>query len=166
MDGDWNSYASSLREQYLEYGFLDGLCRVMWAKKVPMDVLRSDTDRSGYDLLLDANGIQRHVQLKSSFIGSKTARQKVSTLLADQSSGCVVWIRFDPETLEQREFLWFGGKPGGPLPDLGEKVAKHTKGNRHGEKALRAAVRLVNKGDFEALDGFEALAEILFGDLT
>ena len=66
--------ASSLREQYLEYGFLGELCREMWKRGIEMDILRSHTDRSGYDILLEANGVERHVQMKSSFVGAKTAR--------------------------------------------------------------------------------------------
>ncbi|MEM9591230.1 MAG: hypothetical protein AAF967_07820 [Pseudomonadota bacterium] len=158
-----HSAASSLREQYLEYGFLAGVCRVMWRRGELMDVLRSHTDQSGYDLLLEARGIQRHVQLKSSFLGAKTSRQKINTRLAARPSGCIVWIRFDPTTLAEESFLWFGGVPGAPLPDLGARVAKHTKGNAEGIKTERADIRVVNKGTFETVNGFEALAVRLFG---
>ena len=158
--------ASSLREQYLEYGFLNGLCREMWQRGELMDVLRSHTDQSGYDLLLEAHGIQRHVQLKSSFLGAKTARQKVNTRLAERPSGCIVWIRFDPETLEQTEFLWFGGDPGAPLPEMGDRVVRHTKGNAQGVKADRSGIRVLNKGQFDRVVGFDALADRLFGRPT
>ena len=81
-----------------------------------MDILRSHTDRSGYDILLEAEGVERHVQLKSSFVGAKTATQKINVRLAEKPSGCVVWVRFQRETFELAEFLWFGGLPGEPLP--------------------------------------------------
>jgi len=84
-----HSNDSSLREQYLEYVFLADLCREMWKRGEPVDVLHSHTDRSGYDLLLEANGIQRHVQLKSSFEGAKTSRQNINIRLAERPSGCV-----------------------------------------------------------------------------
>ena len=118
MNDLMHSHASSMREQYLEYGFLAGLSKVMWRRGELMDVLRSHTDQSGYDLLLEVRGIERHVQLKSSYIGAKTSRQNVNMRLADRPSGCIIWIRFDPETLEQVQFLWLGSAPGKPLPDF------------------------------------------------
>ena len=102
-----DSGASSLREQYLEYGFLGQLCQEMYRRDVGMDILRSHTDRSGYDILLEANGVERHVQLKSSFVGAKTAIQKINMRLADKPSGCVVWVRFQRDTfeLDTRKYL-------------------------------------------------------------
>ena len=154
--------ASSLREQYLEYGFLGELCREMWKRGIEMDILRSHTDRSGYDILLEANGVERHVQMKSSFVGAKTARQKINVRLADKPSGCVIWVRFDPGTLKLTEFLWFGASPGEPLPELGDKIGKHEKGDQHGYKAHRSSIRVVNKGRFEVVPDVEGIADRLF----
>ncbi len=165
MNASIHSHASSLREQYLEYGFLDGLCKVMWKRGELMDVLRSHTDQSGYDLLLEARGFQRHVQLKSSYEDAKTARQNINVRLADRPSGCVVWIRFNPDTLAQTNFLWLGAEPGQPLPSLPERTGKHSKGNAQGIKAERPSIRIVNKGAFDSIPGFEALAERLFGEV-
>ena len=159
--------ASSLPSQYLDYVFLFALCREMWKRGIEMDILRSHTDRSGYDILLEANGIERHVQMKSSFIGAKTARQKINVRLADKPSGCVIWVRFDPESLKLTEFLWFGAQPGEPLPELGDKIGKHEKGDQHGHKAQRAAIRVINKGRFERIPDVRGLADRLFEpDLT
>ncbi|MCK0142245.1 hypothetical protein [Aliiroseovarius sp. F20344] len=163
MKDTMHNDASSLREQYLEYGFLGELCREMWMRGIEMDILRSHTDRSGYDILLEANGVERHVQMKSSFIGAKTARQKINVRLADKPSGCVIWVRFDPGSLKLTEFLWFGAPPGEPLPDLGNKIGKHEKGDQHGYKAQRAAIRVINKGRFVHIPSLEKLADRLFG---
>ena len=84
MLDDIHNAASSLREQYLEYALLGALCQEMWRRGLEMDILRSHTDRSGYDILLEADGIQRHVQLKSSFVGAKTSRQKINVKLANR----------------------------------------------------------------------------------
>ena len=157
-----DSGASSLREQYLEYGFLGQLCQEMYRRDVGMDILRSHTDRSGYDILLEANGVERHVQLKSSFVGAKTAIQKINMRLADKPSGCVVWVRFQRDTFELAEFLWFGGLPGEPLPPLGNRVAKHTKGDQFGNKAERSGIRVLNKGQFTTIPSIPALVDRLF----
>lgn len=155
--------ASSLREQYIEYGFLGELCREMWKRGKQMDILRSHTDRNGYDILLEVDGVERHVQLKASFVGATTARQKVNVKLAEKPSGCVIWVRFDQSTLELVDFLWFGSAAGQPIKDLGDKVARHSKGNKDGHKAERKALRILNKGQFEKVSGIECLADRLFG---
>jgi len=155
--------ASSLREQYLEYGFLGELCREMWKRGIAMDILRSHTDRSGYDLLLEANGFERHVQMKSSFDGAKTARQKINIRLSDKPSGCIIWVRFDQETFKLTEFLWFGALPGHPLPDLGDRIGKHSKGDQHGHKAERPDIRTLNKGRFDLVASMPELSDLLFG---
>ncbi len=163
MFDDIHNAASSLREQYLEYALMGVLCQEMWKRGVEMDILRSHTDRSGYDILLEANGIQRHVQLKSSFVGAKTSRQKINVKLAEKPSGCVIWVWFDPATLELVHYLWFGAEPGHPVPDLGSRIGKHSKGNAEGYKAERSDIRILNKGQFDAVGSAELLAGRLFG---
>jgi hypothetical protein len=162
MPDSLHNDASSLREQYLEYGFLGELCREMWRRGIEMDILRSHTDRSGYDIVLEAKGIERHVQLKSSFVGAKTARQKVNIKLADRPSGCVIWVQFDPATFELANFLWFGGDPGDALPGLGEKIGKHSKADKDGHKAERNSIRVLNKGQFKTIPTIARLADHLF----
>ena len=158
-----HSAASSLREQYIEYGFISVLCQEMWKREMEMDILRSHTDRSGYDILLEANGIQRHIQLKSSFVGAKTSTQKINIKLAEKPSGCVVWVRFEPATLEQTEYLWFGSKPGEALPEHGDKLGRHSKGNAEGIKAERPSTRILNKGQFESVGTALDILLKLFG---
>lgn len=158
-----HSTDSSLREQYLEYGFLAALCREMWMRGQPVDVLHTRTDRNGYDLVLEANGILRHIQLKSSFAAAKTSRQTVNTRLASKPGGCVVWIRFDPATLDPVDYLWFGGAPGENLPPLGDKVAKQSRANADGLKAERLGLRVLGIIAFDRVESAKALATLLFG---
>jgi len=127
-----------------------------------MDILRSHTDRSGYDLLLEVDGVERHVQLKSSFDGAKTARQKINVRLAEKPSGCVIWVFFDRKTSKLTDFRWFGSGPGKPLPELGDRIGKHTKGDKDGYKAQRPAIRVVNNGSFERVPSMSGLFDRLF----
>lgn len=60
-------------------------------------------------------------------------------------------------------FLWFGGEPGAPLPPLGDRVGKQTRGNSTGAKAERPNIREVGKGRFAALATIDDVAEALFG---
>lgn len=107
-------------------------------------------------LVLEANAIVRHVQLNASFRGSKVNHAKINTLLANKPSGCVVFIWFDPATLELGPFAFFGRAPGQPLPDVaGMKICRHTKGNAQGVKAERPNMRKVPLSKFERLKTVE-----------
>ena len=155
---------SSLREGLLEHLFVGEVMRTLWLRGVrDFEALRPTTDAAGYDVVLAANGIIRHIQLKASGIGARTSQQKINVALSRQPAGCIVWMRFAPETMTLGPFLWFGDHTGGGLPDLGEKIARHTKGNASGEKAYRTSMRVLNKGQFTALAGIEAVVDRLFG---
>ena len=123
-------------------------------------VLKSEVQFS----IIEAKETARHVQLKASFRGSRTASQKLHLQLGKKESGCVVWIQFDPESLDLGPFLWFGGGPGQKLPSLSKfKVAKHTKGDATGKKAERPMIRVVPKSKFEKLSEIEEVLARLFG---
>src|SRR6202140_4036957 len=129
-----HSFDSSLREQALGHLFLGQLLTFMWRSGVrDIEVLKSEVDRGGYDVVLESNGVIRHVQLKSSFRGSKVREVDVSTKLLRKPGGCILWLEFDPESLAIERYYWFGGKPGTGLPDLGFRVSRHSKGNSEGE---------------------------------
>ena len=117
-----------------------------------------------WNSIIETNGIVRHVQLKASYIGSKTSRQKIHVKLADKPSGCVVWIYFDENTLELGPFYFFGGSPGNPLPPIQEeRVARHTKGDQDGYKAEHPNIRELNKGQFTKYESILDIYTVLFG---
>ena len=165
VTGDPDLYRhSSLREGLLEHVLVGDIMRALWRRGPrDFDVLRPVTDAAGYDVVLSANGVVRQVQLKSSALGASTSRQKINTALARQTSGCVIWMRFDPATMDLGPFSWFGAAPGMPLPDLGERVGRHTRGNAQGEKALRQGIRVLVKSDFEHGLSLDRIVERLFG---
>jgi len=161
---DRHSEDSSLREQALGHLFLGELLAAMWRSgRRDIEVLKSEVDRGGYDVVLEANGIVRHVQLKSSFLGSKVRDVSVSTKLLTKPGGCVIWIEFNQDTLTIEGYLWFGGKPGSGLPDLGSKVTRHSKVNSAGLKLQRPMHRMLAKTRFVRLEGINPLAEQMFG---
>jgi hypothetical protein len=128
IEASAHSSDSNLREQALGHLFLGKLLTFMWQSGArDIEVLKSEVDRGGYDVVLEANGIIRHVQLKSSFRGSKVREVDVSTKLLRKPGGCVLWLEFDCESLAIERFYWFGGKAGTALPDLGLRVSRHSK---------------------------------------
>ncbi|HXV60169.1 MAG TPA: hypothetical protein VEK15_05710 [Vicinamibacteria bacterium] len=126
--------------------------------------MKPQVDDAGYDLVVEANGVIRHIQLKSSFRAAKTASQKVHLRLGEKPSGCVIWVVFEPSTLDLGPFLWFGSSPGKPLPDLTSfNVARHTKGDATRHKAERLMIRVIPKARFKSLATIDELLAVLFG---
>lgn len=165
MDNSKHSLHSAFREKLIEHLFIGELLKLSWQRgDCSIETSRPEVDRAGYDLIAECNGHVRHIQLKGSFRGARTAIQKVSLSLAKKPSGCVVWVYFDPESLELGPFLFFGGEPGEKLPDIESlRTARHAKGNAQGVKAERLNHRVVNKGRFTRIDSIEDLWHRLFG---
>jgi hypothetical protein len=158
------SIFSSKLEKILEARLCAELATDLWLRGIAdFEVLRSEVDDAGYDLVLEANGCLRHIQLKASRAGAATAEVSVSTRLARKPSGCVVWMLYDPQTLRIERFRWLGGAPGAPLPPLGDKVTRHTKGDRLGYKAERPGHRTVPKARFDTVHSPADLLDRLFG---
>jgi hypothetical protein len=131
-----------------------------------VEVLRSEFDAGGYDIVMSYRKIVRHIQFKTVMVDGKAANTKVSLKLMEKPSGCVIWIVVTPD-LDLKSYLWFGGPPGGPPPDIRDmRVAKHTKGNAEGTKLERPNHRLVPRGLFEKLDTLDVVPHRLFGPLT
>ena len=163
LEASAHSSDSSLREQALGHVFLGQLLTFMWRTDArDIEVLKSEVDRGGYDVVLESKGVIRHVQLKSSFRGSKVREVNVSTKLLRKPGGCILWLEFDRESLEIERYYWFGSKAGNALPDLGERISRHSKGNSEGEKNERPIHRVLTRGRFEALASIGEVVERMF----
>ena len=160
-----NTEHSSYREKLIEHLFVGELLKISWQHDdCELEVSYPDVDNAGYDVIKERRRIIRHIQLKASYVGGKTASQKVHIRLADKPSGCVVWLYFDEDSLELGPFLFFGGAPGKPLLSLsGAKIARHTKGDQDRFKAERPNIRVLNKGRFTRYETIQAVYEALFG---
>lgn len=154
---------SSLREKMMEHCLLSEIMKVLWRQGCyDFEVLHATTDASGYDVVFEARGMMRHIQLKSSYDGAKTAQVNINTALAGKPNGCVVWFFFDAEILEFTRFLWFGAEYGQGMPSLGSRIAKHTKADASGVKKPREGLRVLTKGKFETILSVEELVFRLF----
>jgi len=156
------THGSGLVEQVLEYQFLAALTPELLRRGMRFEVLRGDFDLDGHDLVIEAGGIMRHIQLKGMAVGGRTARVPVNTRLGAKPSGCVVWMGYDPQSLAVTGWRWFGGLPGQPLPDMGDRIARHTRANSAGIKAARPHIRVLPAKRFTPLPDIVALADHLF----
>src|SRR4051812_11990180 len=137
--GPVHSTHSSAREKVLEHIFLGDLLRALWCMGVhEVQVLRPEVDRNGYEFVVGCNGIRRSIQLKTIRRGGKAQAVTVNRRLEMEPSGCVIWIVFDEKTLQLGPFLWLGKPAGEKLQDLGEKVARKSRGKKEGVKPERA----------------------------
>ena len=151
-----DSAHSNLRASILEHLFVGELLRFLWARgERSMQILRSEVDASGHDLVIICNGVTRFIQLKSSRSDAKTSETTVHVGIAQQRDGCVIWLSFDRQMC--LEYLWYGEAPGAAL-SLGDKYGRHTRGS----KAERPQTRVLKRSDFTRLTDVAELAQRLF----
>src|SRR5690606_26678810 len=101
-----HTHSSSYRERLIEHLFLGELLKVSWLlDSCSLEVSKPEVDNSGYDAIAEARGHVRHIQMKASVEGSKTATHNVHLKLASKPSGCVVWIYFNPDTMQLGPYL-------------------------------------------------------------
>lgn len=164
-------FHSTYREKLIEHIFISELLQEAWiGRQMMIDVLRSEIDASGYDLVLECEGVVRHVQLKSSRWNSKTDWHDINAKLAKKPAGCVVWILVREDEVTRRidlSYRYFGAGPDEPLPLSEElhKPARHVKANAQGVKTIRPGIRTVTKRFFKPVEGgISELLTLLFGE--
>lgn len=162
---DLHTVRSSYRQMLLEHLIAGEVMKHLRLEEtLHLEILKPQVDDSGYDIVLEAGGIVRHVQLKASFEGAKVRSFYINLALAAKPSGCVVLVKFDPGTLDLGPFGFVGGMPGEPLPDLsGFKTTKHTKADSTGTKKERPNLRSLPLSRFEMVDSIPELTIKLFG---
>ncbi|MHB1700349.1 MAG: hypothetical protein ACYCSN_09485 [Acidobacteriaceae bacterium] len=161
---------SSLRERIVEHLFVGEALRWLWVHRkadlADVEVLRSEFDAGGYDLVMTYKKIVRHIQFKTTKVETQKADISASLKLMDKPSGCIIWIFITPE-LELYEYRWFGNPPGQMFPDIKAlKPAKHTKGNAQGNKAERPQHRIIPKAKFSKRCTLDDIMNHLFGQLS
>ena len=155
METEAHFQNSTLRERIVEHVFVGEALRTLWRRGVvDVEVLRSEFDAYGYDLVMGRGPIVRHIQFKTG-TSPRPGDVSVSTALASKPSGCVLWIRISPE-LDMGPYFWFGGAPGVPLPLLDTYVSpRRPTHNAAGERPVRKNHRLIPGRDFRRLDDLE-----------
>lgn len=166
MDDIWTkalSTYSTTRERILEHRFIADVTAELWKRgHFDFAVSHSEVDNSGYDLIIEVGEVIRHIQLKA--IQHEGSRREfgLQMRLKDKPSACAVLIEHDPRTLTISGWRFFGGLPGCPIPDLGDKKVRHTKGNSSGFKAERPTLRNVSLASFDTIGSVTELVDRLF----
>ncbi|MBJ7437601.1 MAG: hypothetical protein JHD35_01065 [Sphingopyxis sp.] len=161
----WAPEHSVLREKVIEHIFLAELSRhLLLDLGQPFEVLRPEYDAFGYDVVVQVGAAMRHIQLKATTASGARAHVDVQLALAQKPGGCVVWMFVDPTTLALGPFLWFGGAVGQPLPPLGDRAVRHTRGDADGVKKVRSGLRRLPRGEFVRFETIGDLAMAMFSD--
>jgi len=156
---DLFTHQSHAVEKALEYRFLADLTTALLIRGMPYEVLRPEIDARGHDLVIEAGGILRHIQLKGLGDGGKRTDFTLHQGLALRPSACVIVTVYDRTTLQPTGYRWLGGPPGLPIRSLGDRPAHHTRGPRL-ERPDHLVVRL---SQFERVQTMDDLIDRLFG---
>ena len=156
---------SQLRESITTHAFLAAIGTEIWRRgHFDAEILRSEFDAGGHDLVITVNGVTRHIQLKATNLSGKRTSWDASRRLADQPSGCVVVLHVDDQSLQVHQYGLFAGPPGCPLPDpTGARGSKSAKGGTMGQRAARSDRWEVPKGRFDLHEQVAELYDALFG---
>ena len=165
ITNDPHTSHSQLRESITTHAFLAAIGTEIWRRgHFDAEILRAEFDAGGHDLVITANGVTRHIQLKAIKLSAKSNSWGTSQRLADQRSGCVVVLHIDDQNLRIRQFGLFAGPPGQALPDItGYRPTKHTKADSMGRKGVRKGRWEVPKSKFHHYDQLSGLYDALFG---
>lgn len=155
---------STLRERIVEHVFIGDVLRTLWRRGVTdVEILRPEFDAHGYDVVMSRGTVVRHVQLKTQAAG----KVSVGRALSEKPSGCVVWIGLNKDTLELGPFLWFGGLPGAPLPDIsGYPNPRRSTHNAEGVRPLRKNHHVLPPAAFAKLKTLDEVVVRLFGNIA
>lgn len=144
-------------EKLMEHLFLSEVLQECWfGRRQVVEVLRAEVDAAGYDLVLEAGGVIRHVQLKASRKDGKTSRQTINRKLAAREGGCVVWINYDVDETTGRanlRYRWW---------DSAVKALPDVVGRNPRTRKERPETAVLKKSDFELIDDTSGLIDRLF----
>jgi hypothetical protein len=164
MDAESHYLQSTLRERIVEHVFIGDALRSLWRLGVTnVEVLRSEFDAHGYDLVAERGSVVRHIQFKTGT--SKPRHVSVALALGEKPSGCVVFIQITP-MLDMGPFYWFGGAPGARLPSIAKfPMPTRTTPNKAGEYPSRQNHRNVPYSELEKLVTLHNVLVKLFGPM-
>lgn len=157
---DFKDYEVSVfREKMLLHFFLTDIYQHFWLERNDsLEILHSEIDNFGYDIVVSANGKTRHIQLKSLHSGSATSHFKINERLATKEGGCVIIQEYSE--LNSSIVVVYHFFEATKLE--GYKIAKHTKANAEGKKNDRKGIKEVPKKQFKRYGSIGELIKEIF----
>jgi hypothetical protein len=118
-------------ENLLEHRFLFDLARHFALRSPPrlLNVMRSEIDAFGVDLVLSMNGVTCQIQMKTRSGKPPPNPYDISESLWRTPNTFVLWMLYDPKALEPKSYYLLGA-PFPPMEDF-------RPGKRHGFRKVR-----------------------------
>ena len=162
MDMNAHSHHSTLRERIVEHIFVGEALRELWCRGVfDVEVMRSEFDAYGYDLVMARGKIVRHIQFKTG-TSRRPGDISVALALAGKPSGCVIWIRVTNQ-LDMGPFFWFGAAAGEPVPPIKDyAIPLRATHNKDGERPERQNHRTIPSVEFREIAKIDEVLNQLF----
>lgn len=115
-------------ENLLEHRFIFEMARCLVLKDPPrlLNISRSEVDAFGVDVVLSVAGQARHIQMKTRSGAAPANPYAISEILWETPNACVIWMRYDPASLEPTNYHLFGL----PLPSVKDFRPADRKGFR------------------------------------
>jgi hypothetical protein len=157
---------STYLEKILRHIFLGSVLQYMWSNDLSiLEIYFGEVDNSGFDVILSTDKVSRYIQLKATNIHASRREVDIHVRLAKKVGGCIVWLFYDPFTLEIEKYLFFGGDVGQPLHSLSKfKNGHHTRKNADGARPIRKNIKLIPKKSFEHIPDIASLVKKLFDE--
>ncbi|MGO4304476.1 hypothetical protein [Cupriavidus sp. RAF12] len=123
-----HSIHSVLRERIVEHLFVGQALQRLWQVGITdAEVLRSEFDAGGYDLVMSYRNLVRHIQLKVPVVDATTSKITANLKLQKRPCGCVLWILVRP-CLTIDSYRWFGARLGSRFRPLTKRRSPNTRG--------------------------------------
>jgi len=104
-------------EMMMEHHLLAELLQeCFFGRRSTLAILRAEIDSEGYDLVLEAGGAIRHVQLKSS-LKAGTKFKHVNRRLKERSDGCIIWMVYSVSEQTWKASVVYRWVEAADLPD-------------------------------------------------
>ncbi|WP_150289981.1 hypothetical protein [Sphingobium estronivorans] len=102
----------------------------------------------------------RHIQFKTQIAGGRAGEVSAQVKLETKPSACIIWTTYDPVTLRPAAWRFFGNRPGQRIEPLGDRIARHSRGDR----GFRPDHRVIAAKRFDRVSDIEELVDRLFGN--
>jgi hypothetical protein len=157
---------SSYVENVLRHSLVAALAGEQWVRDpmTGLQILNSEVDDSGFDIVLALGGRARYIQLKQTHAEKSPPSVSVRLSFAGMQGSCVVLVAHNLRDLSLAHLRFFGSDPGSPMPDIANGKTSIAPGRRNaaGQRKRREGYRNIRLSRFSAALDPAALLDRLF----
>lgn len=157
---------SSYVENVLTHSMISALAGDLWRRdpEIRMDILRTEVDESGFDLVLTMSGLARYIQIKQVNSEGRNKNFSVRADFALMPGSCVVVIVHRDSDLHIEGYRFFGAAPNKAMPSVDAFNSSILPGRRDkdGNRRVREHYRDIPGVRFTKLNSVSDLLDVLF----